>query len=308
MRKKDESIQEFGKKQEREDRYHRLRAITDFGYNITWEELKDKKIVVAGVGGLGVIIANQLARCGVGQMSLFDMDIVKEVNLNRMGYRPEDVGKPKVEVVAKQISKINPEVAIDFTHGDIMSWEIDQIFDKAVIECDLVMMGLDNFPARMFVNQKCVNTKKVLINAGVSRSALSGFVHPVFPGLNSCLMCSGVIHGKNEKKERSAERCNASLPTTMAMISSIQVQEALKLLLNFGETIDYLNYNAVSGQFHHFRTRPDPNCAACKDVCLNESDYSEFKNIALFKEFYEELEQKKKERNAQRNQKSTISN
>src|SRR6056297_2696898 len=88
-----------------EDRYTRLRAITDFGYNITWEELKEKKVVIAGVGGLGVIIANQLARCGVGQMSLFDMDIVKEVNLNRMGYRPEDVGKPKVEVVAKQISK-----------------------------------------------------------------------------------------------------------------------------------------------------------------------------------------------------------
>src|SRR6056297_133135 len=138
-----------------EDRYTRLRAITDFGYNITWEELKEKKVVIAGVGGLGVIIANQLARCGIGTLHLFDMDTVQNVNLNRMGYKPEDIGNPKVEVISEQIKRINPHVEVKSTHGDIMSWDIEPIIEEAIQKADIVMMGLDNYPARMFVNLKC---------------------------------------------------------------------------------------------------------------------------------------------------------
>ena len=90
--------------QESPDRYNRLRAINDFGYNITWDELQDTKVVIVGVGGLGSIISDQLARCGVGELILFDMDIVENVNLNRMGFTLEDVGMPKVKVIGKKIA------------------------------------------------------------------------------------------------------------------------------------------------------------------------------------------------------------
>ena len=67
------------------ERYDRIRAVSTFGYDISWENLVDKKITVAGVGGLGMVAADMFARCGVGTLFLFDLDTVERVNLNRLG-------------------------------------------------------------------------------------------------------------------------------------------------------------------------------------------------------------------------------
>ncbi|MHA1585041.1 MAG: HesA/MoeB/ThiF family protein, partial [Promethearchaeota archaeon] len=217
---------------------------------------------IAGIGGLGMVSAEQLARCGIGKLFLFDKDVVESVNLNRMGFLVEDIDKPKVEVIARTIGRVNPDVNLIPIYGDIMDFGIDEKFDKAVAESDVVLMGVDNYPARMFVNQKCINHQKVLIDAGVSRSALSGNVHPIFPRKNACMMCLARRHGSNEFEERG-EACTASLPTTMALIASIQVQETLKYLLHLGENIDYLTYNALTGEFHNYKTQRDEKCPAC---------------------------------------------
>ena len=74
-----------------ENRYTRLRAIREFGYDIDWDAMKKKTVTIAGVGGLGIISAESLARCGIGTLNLFDKDTVQIVNLNRMGFDPEDV-------------------------------------------------------------------------------------------------------------------------------------------------------------------------------------------------------------------------
>ncbi|WP_371805148.1 ThiF family adenylyltransferase [Candidatus Lokiarchaeum ossiferum] len=250
---------------EKEDRYTRLKAIRQFGYDISWESLRQKSVTIAGVGGLGIISSEMLARCGIGTIYIFDYDIVEAVNLNRVGFMEADIGVPKVKVVEQRLIEINPDVNIIAVHGDIMMWGIDDQFDEAVSKSDLVLMGLDNYPARSFCNQKCINHKKLLIDAGVSRSALSGNVHPIFPGKSACMMCTARLKGTNEKKERG-EACTASLPTTMAIIASLQVQEALKYMLNLGTLVDYQTYNALTGEFRNFITSRDPKCPACSDL------------------------------------------
>jgi molybdopterin/thiamine biosynthesis adenylyltransferase len=254
---------ELDEEEEPEDRYTRLKAIKEFGYDIKWEDLFNKKVVIAGVGGLGIVSAEMLARCGIGTLYLFDRDIIAEVNLNRMGFMKADLGESKVGVIAKSIREnINPDVKVIAHHGDIMYPELEDIFDNAVKDSDLVLMGMDNFPARMFVNQKCLNHRRILIDAGVSRSALSGNVHPVYPGKNACMQCTARLKGTNEKKERG-KPCTASLPTSMSIIASLQVQQALKILLKFGDVVDYLSYNALTGDFARYKTKRDTNCAAC---------------------------------------------
>ena len=243
-------------------RYSRLKAIQTFGYDIQWEVLRQKSCVIAGIGGLGVVSAEMLVRCGIGALYLFDKDTVEVENLNRMGFLPADVGKAKVEVITQRLQKINPDVKIHAHHGDILDWGMDETFETAVQQSDIVLMGLDNYPARMFVNQKCVNLQKVLVDAGVARSALSGNIHLIIPGKTACMMCTARFHGKNEKVERG-EACTASLPTTMALIAALQVQETLKYLLNFGELADYLTYNALTGETLAYQTQRDPNCDAC---------------------------------------------
>ncbi|MHA1672196.1 MAG: HesA/MoeB/ThiF family protein [Promethearchaeota archaeon] len=252
------------------DRYTRLKAITDFGYDITWSDLAKRTITIAGVGGLGMITAEILARCGVGQLNLFDKDTVDTVNLNRIGFLEADIGQDKVSIIAKNIRQINPDVNTHPIHGDIMNFGVEDLFDEAVANSDAVMMGVDNYPARMFVNQKCINYKKPLFNAGVSRSALSGFVQSIFPGKTACLQCVARVKGSNENLERG-ESCVASLPTTFAIIAGIQAQEALKYLLGLGTVLDYITYNALTGDFHQFQTTRDPHCSACS-TCDDDGD------------------------------------
>ena len=80
-----------------EERYVRLKAIKEFGYDIDWENLRDKHIGIVGIGGLGCVTSEMVVRCGVGKLTLFDFDTVEMVNLNRCMYKLEDIGRNKVE-------------------------------------------------------------------------------------------------------------------------------------------------------------------------------------------------------------------
>ncbi len=245
-------------------RYDRLNAINAFGYSIKWDALLYKSVTIAGVGGLGMLSAEMLARCGVGTMYLFDMDVVNEVNLNRLGFHPEDIGRPKVDVIAERIKRINSDVHPEPHHGDIMMLDNEDVFEECVKKSNVVLMGMDNLPARMFVNQKCVNCGIVLIDGGTSRSALSGHVQPIIPGKTACVSCRSSIAAKTPREK--GQRCTASLPSTMAIIASIQVQEALKYMLGFGNLVSYITCNALTGEFTSHLTKPDPACPACKHV------------------------------------------
>ena len=53
-----------------EDRYTRLKSLKEFGYEVNWEDLFEKKILIIGVGGVGSVVAEMLTRCGVGKLYL----------------------------------------------------------------------------------------------------------------------------------------------------------------------------------------------------------------------------------------------
>ena len=235
--------------------------------------MQSKSVTIAGVGGLGMVAADLLARCGIGTLYLFDMDTVEIVNLNRVGFQLKDIGRPKVEVVAEHIKEINADVNVVPHHGDIMYLENEDIFEDGVKKSDAVLMGVDNVPARLFINQKCVNNEVLLMDGGATRSALFGHVQPIIPGKTACMACR--ISLSCEPPRPKGERCTSSLPTTMAIIASIQVQEILKYLLGFGDLINYLTYNALTGEFTHNLTRPDPECFVCKHLQAKYKDQTE---------------------------------
>lgn len=253
---------------ETEDRYNRLKNVREFGYDIDWDELRDKSIAIIGVGGLGSVAAEMLARCGIGTLQIFDMDVVNEVNLNRMFFRIAHVGLAKVEVVAKVLNSVNSGVKVVPHHGDIMAWDFEEQFEEILAGCDLVIQGLDNLPARQFLNQKCVKLLRPFIDAGASRSGMGGYVQPVLPGRTACNSCVGAIH--LEPRKVHGEVCTASLPTTMAILASLEVGEALKYLLHFGLLSGYLMFDALTNLVTHYIPTRDPNCPTCAGVLCEE--------------------------------------
>ncbi len=95
-----------------------------------------KSVLVAGAGGLGNFVATELALAGVGRITIVDPDVVEIHNLNRQFlFTEEDVGKPKAEIAAERLSKMNPEVR---TAGIVGKWQ-----DLNVNEYDVVFDCMD---------------------------------------------------------------------------------------------------------------------------------------------------------------------
>ncbi|TXT63145.1 MAG: hypothetical protein BAJALOKI1v1_780008 [Promethearchaeota archaeon] len=275
----------------KQDRYTRLKAIKDFGYNINWDDLQKIHIGIIGVGGLGCVSSEMAVRCGIGELSLFDFDTVEMVNLNRHMFKIEHLGQHKVEVARIMLNEINPDVHIYCFNDDIMDPTFEQQFENQIDTIDIILNGLDNIPAREYLNAKCINHNIPYIDAGASRSGLSGYVHPVIPQKTACAKCLNSI-GVNMPDERG-EPCVASLPSTMAILASIQIQEMLKYLLNFGEMIDYIMYNMIKGEFLNYTTQRDPQCPICGQT---DDHYPQCMNVKISKkkldEFIDEAEKR----------------
>ena len=243
------------------NRYTRLKAIKEFGYDINWDDLRKYHIGIVGIGGLGCVSGEMAVRCGIGKLSLFDFDTVDIVNLNRNMFKEEHIGQPKVEVASKILKEINPDVEINCFNNDIMDPGFESKFEYEIKQMDIILNGLDNIPAREYLNAKCVLFKIPYIDAGASRSGLSGYIHPIIPYKTACAKCLSSI--SIDLPDERGEPCVASLPSTMAILASMQIQEMLKYLLKFGKMVDYVMYHMITGDFLNYNTIRDVNCPIC---------------------------------------------
>lgn len=78
------------------------------------QKLKNSRVAIFGIGGVGGYVAEALARSGVGTLDLFDNDTISETNINRQIYALHStIGQYKTEVAAKRIADINPEAVVN---------------------------------------------------------------------------------------------------------------------------------------------------------------------------------------------------
>lgn len=271
------------------DRYERLKAIKEFGYDVNWEDLHQYHIGIVGVGGLGCVSSEMAVRSGIGKISLFDFDTVEIVNLNRSMFKKKHLGDYKVNIARQVLQEINPDVEIECFNKDIMDPTFESTFETIIRKMDIILNGLDNVPAREYLNIKCISNNIPYIDSGASRSGLSGYVHPVIPKKTACAKCLSRF-GLNLPNERG-EPCVASLPSTMAILASVQFQEMIKYLLDFGQLIDYLMYDMVNGKFLTYKTKRDKNCPVCgeKEQKTSEKIKSEVSKQEL-DEFIDKME------------------
>jgi sulfur carrier protein ThiS adenylyltransferase len=102
--------------------------------------LKSSCVGVAGAGGLGSVVAENLARCGVGKLIIADFDVVEASNLNRQRYSLAQLGLPKVQALADNICGFNPFITIVPLHERITFENAGRLFS----DCDVVAECLDS--------------------------------------------------------------------------------------------------------------------------------------------------------------------
>ena len=188
--------------------------------------LADKRVGVAGCGGLGGYCLEELARIGVGNLVAIDGDVFEESNLNRQIFATEEtLGLPKAHVTAQRIAKVNSSVHIDARYEFLTSENAAELIDG----CDCVIDALDNRASRLKLAHACQEAGIPLIYGAIA--GWFGQVCSVFPGDVSYVDIYGSREGQG------VQRHEGNLPFTAAVTASFQVAEAVKILLDKGEPL-----------------------------------------------------------------------
>lgn len=174
------------KEKQRFDRQFRLP-----GWN--QELLKKSKVLLVGIGGLGVEVAKNLAMVGVGHLILVDLDTTEYSNLNRqILFIDAPEGTSKAKWAAKKLQEINPFIQVDAYHLPLQDLP-PHIFQ----EVDLYIAGLDSIEARVELNRRAVHNKKPMIDAGTA--AYNGHVYVMWPFRNACLECDPLTEREQDQ-------------------------------------------------------------------------------------------------------------
>lgn len=238
------------------ERYDRQIRIPGFGVD-SQMKLKNSKVVVVGVGGLGCAASTYLAAAGVGKVVLVDKERFELNNLNRqiLGYQ-SDLGKLKVEVAKAKLKEFNPEVEIEAVPVELSERNVDDVIGNV----DVVLDCLDNWETRFLINDYCVLKNTPLIHAAVSE--LYGQITTVMPRKGPCLRC---IFHKIPAVQTEAIPILGAVP---AVLASLEVVEAVKLLSGIGEPLVgrmlFLDFRRMSFDTIQLSKRRD--CPTCGET------------------------------------------
>ena len=261
--------------------FSRLAALSKLNVVPEYERIRSKVAIVVGVGGVGSVAAEMLARCAIGKLILFDYDKVEMANMNRMFFTPDQVGMLKVDAAKDTIHKITlGQTEVIGLDGNICQIDMYEKFIDIIRKNQgdnlIVLCCVDNYAARVTVNRACLETNQVWLESGVSETAMSGHIQFMNPGHSACFECAPpaiIASNGDEKNILRPGVCAASLPTTMSIIAGLLVQNALKFLLGFGTIGGCVGYEAMKDFFPVYQMRPNPECVsdACKTHQRNAS-------------------------------------
>jgi adenylyltransferase/sulfurtransferase len=211
------------------------------------ENLKDKTVLIVGVGGLGCTIANLLARIGIN-LILVDYDVVSQSNLERqILFDKEDLSKKKVVVAKKKLEQFANIKIID---DGITKDNIAKIISKNI---DLVIDCTDNAPTRLIINDYC---KKNNINWIYSAAVCNiGAIYFIDNKNNSpCYRCI------NQEKSGETSCQIGVLNSLVVMIASMSVNIAVNYLTNKKIENKLLRINMNDNSVMKISVKKNPKC------------------------------------------------
>lgn len=127
------------------------------------ERLRNARVAVFGVGGVGGFCVEALARAGVGTLHLFDDDTVSESNLNRqIAALHSTLGQPKAEVVAQRVKDINPDCQVKAIRMFYLPQNADEVDLK---QYDYVIDCIDTVAAKLELVSRCTALQVKIISA-----------------------------------------------------------------------------------------------------------------------------------------------
>ena len=181
------------------------------------EQLLQKKVLIAGCGGLGGYAAEYLARLGIGHIGLLDGDIFTPSNLNRQLLSLiENIGQSKAEETKSRLLKIRSDIAVN-----VFNLYLNEENAKDILKGhDIIIDAFDNFKSRLILEKNACALGIPMIFGAVEE--WSAQVSVIYPG---DFLLSKLY------KEEEGDVSPSVLSFTPALCAAIEAAEAIKVLL-----------------------------------------------------------------------------
>jgi len=184
------------------------------------EILKNKKVGIAGCGGLGSNCAVALARVGVGELVVADFDIIEESNLNRQYFFYDQIGQKKAFCLKENIALINPHIIVNAFDKKLNDLDIGHLYK----DCDVIVEAFDKAEMKQMMIEamdEYLPHIPLVIGLGMAGWGHSNAIH--FRQVDQLYICG------DEKSEVSEE--DPPLAPRVAMVANMQANTVLDILL-----------------------------------------------------------------------------
>jgi molybdopterin-synthase adenylyltransferase len=246
----------------RPDRYRRQTVLPEIGAK-GQRALSRAHAAVVGLGALGSISSDLLARAGVGHLRLIDRDVVELTNLQRQSlYSEADLDRPKAEAAAQRLRLVNSAIEIEAVPKDVHSATVREILRDA----DIILDGTDNLETRFLLNEAALDLGVPFVYAGAI--ATYGMVFAIRAPETACFRC----FNPQAPPPGSLPTCETAgiFNAVSAQVGAIQAGEALRLLVGVPPSGDLLVIDGWRSDIQKIHVARRSGCSAC---ALGEREY-----------------------------------
>lgn len=225
------------------------------------QKLLAASVLIVGAGGLGSPAAMYLAAAGVGNIAIYDDDIVDLSNLQRqITHHTSDIGTDKVISTRKTLNELNPDVKVRAVKQRLNGEQLD----SEVMLADVVLDCSDNFSTRFAINRACVKQQTPLVSGAAIR--FEGQVTVFTPGTNGSPCYNCLYNSDGEELQNCAT--NGVIAPVTGIVGSIQALEAMKLIMNIGDTLTgrLLLLDGLTMEWNSLKLRKNPRCPTCSGL------------------------------------------
>lgn len=228
------------------------------------QKLKQSKVLIVGLGGLGSPASLYLAGAGVGELWIADHDDLHVSNLQRQVlYDTQDINQSKAQLAAARLKQLNPH-----TKTRIFQQKLDADSLLPLVEqVDLVLDCCDNMATRHAVNAACVISNTPLVSG--SAVGFSGQLMVLEPPFQSgCYAC---LYPDQEEPQRNC-RTAGVLGPVVGVIGTLQALEAIKLLVGLPSPLSgkLRLFDGKQQQWNTLQLTRSKQCLVCREAtCIS---------------------------------------
>ncbi|MDH2324815.1 ThiF family adenylyltransferase [Providencia huaxiensis] len=228
------------------------------------QKLKNSKVLIVGLGGLGSPASLYLTGAGVGELWLADHDDLHVSNLQRQVlYDSDDISLSKAQLAANRLNQLNPLVK---THVIAQQLDVKSLIPLAE-QVDLVLDCCDNMATRHAVNAACVMTSTPLVSG--SAVGFGGQLMVLEPPFRSgCYTC---LYPEQSEPERNC-RTAGVLGPVVGVIGTLQALEAIKLLVGLPSSLSgkLRLFDGKQQLWNTLQLSPSSQCPICREeICIS---------------------------------------